>query len=218
MNDIILLAIDCSNRWTSLGLSVAGRSAGVDLDLGRKQAAELPVEVNKLLSREGVLLGQLTHIAVTVGPGYFTGLRIGMAYAAALAMALDIVVVPLSSLEAVLRSVPDWGVGVKVPLIAASRERVFSAAWRDGMRFLPERERSRDELMHELDVATEQAELLAVDDARLFAADDRSGIRFLNSPCGAAIAALAAENVKNCIKPDTLRARYLREPGLGRSL
>ena len=218
MNDIILLAIDCSNLWTSLGLFVAGRTAGVDLDLRRGQAGELPVEVEKLLAREGIALGQLTHVAVTVGPGYFTGLRIGMAYAAALATALDISVVPVSSIEAVLRSIPNWNAGVKVPLIAASRECVFSTAWRDGARFLPEKERSREELVRDLGESAEQAELWAVEDARLFAAGDRSDVRFLSSPNGAAIAALAAENANNSIKPDSLRARYLREPGLGRSL
>ena len=218
MNGIILLAIDCSNRWTSLGLSLQGRSTGVALDLGRKQAAELPGEVEKLLAREGLALEQLTHIGVTVGPGYFTGLRIGMAYAAALAMALRTDIVPLSSLEAVLRSVPNWRTGVKVPLIAASRERVFSSAWRDGALILPEKERSRDELMCELGENADQAELWAVEDPRLFAAGDRDGVHFLESPCGAALAELALETAENSIKPDSLRARYLREPGLGRTL
>ncbi len=218
MNGIILLAIDCSNRWTSLGLSVSGRVTGVDLDLGRKQAADLPAEVEKLLLHEDITLSQLTHIGVTVGPGYFTGLRIGMAYASALAMALDINVIPLSSLEAVLYAIPEYAAGVKVPLIAASRERVFSAAWREGIPFLSERERSREELMSDLGDTAEQAELWAVDDARLFATGSRGGVHFLSSPSGAAIAELAAERVENSIKPDSLRARYLREPGLGRSL
>ena len=218
MNGIIILAIDCSNRWTSLGLSVQGRSIGLALDLGRKQAAELPGEVEKLLAREGLVLDQLTHIGVTVGPGYFTGLRIGMAYAAALAMALKADVIPLSSLDAVLRSVPNWRTGVKVPLIAASRERVFSSAWRDGTLILPEKERSRDELMCELGENAELAELWAVEDPRLFAASDRDDVHFLKSPCGAAAAELALESAGKSIKPDSLRARYLREPGLGRSL
>ena len=100
-----LLACDCSNRWSCLGLAVDGEVRGaLNLDLGRGQAAQLPLMVEKLLSGEGLKLSDLSVLAVTTGPGYFTGIRIGMAYVAALAYALGIEVVPISSLEVVLLS------------------------------------------------------------------------------------------------------------------
>lgn len=219
MNDIILLAVDCSNKWSSIGLAIDGRPAAErNCDLGRKQASKLPLEVARLLEENGVTFSQISCLAVTVGPGYFTGIRIGMAYVAALACALGKNVVPLSSLEVLLRSLPDWDRGVKVPLIAASRERVFSAAWRDGVPVLPEKERSRAELMSDLGPDATSCELWAVDDARLFADGDRSDVRIAPCMSGAAAALLARERVDGSLRSEGLRARYLREPGLGRSV
>ena len=143
----LLLTLDCSNRWTCLGLVADGQAAGAEsLDLGRAQAAELPLAVDGLLRQHGFGVRDITLLGVTVGPGYFTGIRIGMAYAAALAFALGVSVVPLSSLEVVLRSFPGWQDGVKVPLIAASRDAAFSSVWKDGHQAAAEKERTREEL------------------------------------------------------------------------
>ena len=141
-----------------------------------------------------------------------------MAYAAGLAFALGIEVVPLSSLEAVLRSCPGWDRGVKAPLIAASRELAFSSAYRDGRPVLVEKERAYEELLSELHEISHDFEMWSVKDARLFAASSREGVQHIANPSGAAQAALALERLHTSIKPDELRARYLREPGLGRSL
>lgn len=214
-----LLACDCSNRWSCLGLAVDGEVRGaLNLDLGRGQAAQLPLMVEKLLSGEGLKLSDLSVLAVTTGPGYFTGIRIGMAYVAALAYALGIEVVPISSLEVVLRSFPDWNSGLKAPLIAASREAVFSSAWLDGRPVLEEKERTREELLDALKPFSSDFRLCSVRDKRLFAASSCEGVIFAEHPGGAAAALSAWEKRHLRIKPNMLRARYLREPGLGRSL
>jgi len=218
MSDV-LLSIDCSNRWSCLGLAVDGKITGeLSLDLGREQAARLPLLASELLNESGLKIQNLTCIAVTVGPGYFTGIRIGMAYAAGLAFALGIEVVPLCSLEAVLRSCPSWSRGVKAPLIAASRERAFSGAYKDGRPVLAEKERSYEELLSELREISCDFEMWSVKDARLFALSSCEDVQYIEKPSGAALAALALERLHTSIKPDGLRARYLREPGLGRSL
>ncbi len=217
MNGDIVLSIDCSNRWTCVGVCAYGcPPAGIEADLGRGQAAGLPGLVESLLKREGLVLADVTCFAAAVGPGYFTGIRVGMAYACALACALGRKTVPLSSLEILLRSLPDWSAGLKAPLIAASRDRVFSAAWRDGVPLLPEKERTRGQLLAELGAASGKAALWGVDDPRLFAADGRGGVNFVRCPSGAAAASLAIERSRGAVRPDDMRARYLRDPGLGR--
>ncbi|MGI6075706.1 MAG: tRNA (adenosine(37)-N6)-threonylcarbamoyltransferase complex dimerization subunit type 1 TsaB [Pyramidobacter sp.] len=215
----ILLTVDCSNRWSCLGLAVDGEACGaINLDLGREQAARLPLVADDLLRGRGLKIADVTVLAVTTGPGYFTGIRIGMAYVAALAYALGIDVVPVSSLEVVLRSFPDWNSGLKVPLIAASREAAFSSAWLDGQPVLEEKERTREALLDALKPFPSSAELCSVRDKRLFAASSCEGVAFAEHPDGAAAALLAWEKRHLRIKPNMLRARYLREPGLGRSL
>ena len=213
----VLLSIDCSNRWTCLGLAVNGSAVSErNVDLGRAQAARLPLITEELLDERGLKIHDLTVMAVTVGPGYFTGIRIGIAYAAALAFSLGIGVVPLSSLEALLRAVPEWNTGLKVPLIAASRELAFSSAWLNGKQVLDEKERTYGSLEEELKAFSKEAAMWGVRDARLFACEKEARVNFLKNPSGAAMAALAMEKIGNMLKPDELRARYLREPGLGR--
>lgn len=218
----VLLSIDCSNRWTCLGLAVAGAS-GVSVgernnDLGRAQAAKLPVLVEEMLAVRGLNVHDLTAIAVTVGPGYFTGIRIGIAYAAALAFSLNIKVIPLSTLEAVLRSCPKWNEGLKVSLVAASRELAFSSAWLNGKLVMDEKERSYDGLCGDLKTFSMHPELWAVRDVRLFASVPNAKVNLIQNPSGAAMATLALGRSSEMLKPDELKARYLREPGLGRSL
>ena len=218
MNETVLLSIDCSNRWSCLGLAAGGKPVAERcLDLGRSQAARLPLETEALLASQGLSLRDVTCIAAAVGPGYFTGIRIGMAYAAGLAFALKIDMIALSSLECVLRSFDGWDQGVKAPLIAASRELAFSSVWKDGRPVLAEQERTRTELDESI-ASLGGGALVAVRDPRLFAASTADGVLTAEKPSGCAAAALALEHLNERIKPNGLKARYLREPGLGRSL
>ncbi len=210
-----IFAIDCSNRWTCLGLMIDGQAAGErNVDLGRRQAAELPVLTEEFLAEKNLTVRDITAVAVTVGPGYFTGIRIGMAYAAGLACALGVNAIPLSSLELTLRSFPNWDRGLKAPLIAASRELAFSSAWLDGRQVLPEKERTREELFAKLIKISPDFDMCAVKDPRLFAGNEE-GVEFITSPGGLAAARMAFQYRASAVAPDALRARYLREPGLG---
>ena len=97
----LTLAIDCSMRWMNLGLADADNLYGEEnSNAGRSQAELLPGAVRRFLSSHGFAFGDLERIAVTTGPGYYTGIRVGLSYAAALAEGLGIKVVPAASLYA----------------------------------------------------------------------------------------------------------------------
>ena len=85
-----------------------------------------------LLDRSGLAFADLDRIAVGVGPGSFTGLRIGVATARALAQATDVPLAPVSTLRAlsVLREEPPEYGTVVLPVIDARRGEVFVAAYR----------------------------------------------------------------------------------------
>jgi tRNA threonylcarbamoyladenosine biosynthesis protein TsaB len=78
-------------------------------------------DVDALLRRGGVRDHQLEGIVVGIGPGSFTGLRMGIATARALAFSLDIPLAGVSTLDALAAGAPD-----AVPVIDARRREVFT--------------------------------------------------------------------------------------------
>jgi len=77
-----------------------------------KQSAELPGALEKFLADNGATFRDLTAIGVVVGPGSFTGIRLGIAYAKGLAIGLDIPVVPVNAFEIYLAATPDAFVAI----------------------------------------------------------------------------------------------------------
>lgn len=77
-----------------------------------KQSVALPVECEKFLSKCGVKWSELTAVGVVVGPGSFTGIRQGIAYAKGLGMGLNIPVVPINAFELYLAATPDAFVAI----------------------------------------------------------------------------------------------------------
>ena len=86
----VVLAFDCAVQ----GLSVAVVRDGVTLasrrEEGREQAARLVPAIAEVMQAAGVEKRALSLIAVTTGPGSFTGVRVGLATARGLAVALGI--------------------------------------------------------------------------------------------------------------------------------
>jgi tRNA threonylcarbamoyladenosine biosynthesis protein TsaB len=94
-------------------------------------ARELMPTVRVVMERAGLRFSELEGIAVGVGPGSFTGLRIGVSTARALARAHGLAVRPVSSLEALAQGIDA---PVRLPLIDARRGELFAALFRDGER------------------------------------------------------------------------------------
>ena len=90
---------------------------------------ELLPAVDDLMRQAAIGWADVDAVAVGVGPGGFTGLRIGVATARALATAAGLHVHPVSSLAALAAAV---GGPLALPLIDARRGEVFGALYRDG--------------------------------------------------------------------------------------
>lgn len=69
----------------------------------RRHAESLVPQIAEVLSESGVVAGDIEVVAVDVGPGLYTGLRVGITTAVTMAHALDAVMVPVTSLELVAR-------------------------------------------------------------------------------------------------------------------
>jgi tRNA threonylcarbamoyladenosine biosynthesis protein TsaB len=102
--------------------------------LGRPpaHASELMPAVARVMERAGLDWPELDAVAVGVGPGSFTGLRIGVATARALARASGLRLRPVSSLTALAEGIDTGSDSVVLPLIDAKRGELFAAAYERG--------------------------------------------------------------------------------------
>ena len=78
-----------------------------------KQSLALPVEAEKFITECGAKWSDISAIGVVVGPGSFTGIRIGIAYAKGIVMGLNIPVVPINAFELYLAATPDAFVAIE---------------------------------------------------------------------------------------------------------
>jgi tRNA threonylcarbamoyladenosine biosynthesis protein TsaB len=90
---------------------------------------ELLPAVEELMRTAGVMWADVQGIAVGIGPGGFTGLRIGVATARALATAASVPVHPVSSLAALAAGIDE---PLALPLIDARRGELFGALYENG--------------------------------------------------------------------------------------
>lgn len=126
----ICLALDTALEACSVGLAIRQGDDVIhlarSLDLGRGHAERLMGEIDALLSEADVSYQDLARLAVTVGPGSFTGLRVGLATARALALALNIPLIGSSSLKALeLTARAEGCEGPVVCLIDARRDQIY---------------------------------------------------------------------------------------------
>jgi tRNA threonylcarbamoyladenosine biosynthesis protein TsaB len=110
MSGPLVLALEtaCSDAAVALADS-DGLIAHGAVCRGRRHVETLHLEIAALCSGTGVELAALGAVAVDIGPGLFTGLRVGVTAAKALGAALGIPLVPVTSLEILSASMEESG-------------------------------------------------------------------------------------------------------------
>jgi tRNA threonylcarbamoyladenosine biosynthesis protein TsaB len=98
----LVLAFDCAVSGFGVAIVGDGRQLAGLSEGGRDQAARLLPAVAMVLGQAGVKRQDLTLIAVTVGPGSFTGVRVGLAAARGLAVGLGIPLAGISTTSVLL--------------------------------------------------------------------------------------------------------------------
>ena len=121
----MLLAIETSSRLLGAAVIDGERLlSSYELVAGYPHAVELPGAVTRVLQAANLTLRQLEAIVVGVGPGSFTGLRIGIAFVKALAFPTKIPVVAVPSLDALAANVPHASLPV-CALLDARQHNVY---------------------------------------------------------------------------------------------
>jgi tRNA threonylcarbamoyladenosine biosynthesis protein TsaB len=137
MRDVRLLAFDTATPATAVALLCPD---GSTLTRRHEPApGERPGHVSdllplalELLEEAGLDFPQLDRLAVGIGPGTFTGLRIGVATARALAHAHDLPLVGVSTLRSLAAGAAEPGDAATLAVLDARRGEAFAAAWAAG--------------------------------------------------------------------------------------
>jgi tRNA threonylcarbamoyladenosine biosynthesis protein TsaB len=124
-----ILALDTCLGACSVAVCADGATlAAASEAMTRGHQERLAPMAREVMATAGLAFAQLDRIAVTVGPGSFTGLRVGLAFAKGLALALDRPCVGISVLQALGRGRP----GFAAACVDAHRGQVYLQVFIDG--------------------------------------------------------------------------------------
>lgn len=208
---MLLLAADTSGKNGSIALAKCAPDGGcVVLEVvpleGGTFSAQLVPQIAGLLAKHGLGKRDIDGFAVVAGPGSFTGLRVGLAAAKALAEVLGKPIAIVSRLEAVAAA----GSGKVLAALDAGRSEIFAGEYEGGrVTEFGERLLTRDEFF---ETATGSV-VVSPDEAVLKAARDREvQVLEVASPRADVIARLGAKKISRgeTILPMDLDANYIR--------
>ena len=129
-----ILAIETTGKYGSA--SVINETGEVFSAVSTEEMNHLKgmmILIDEAIREAGIDKSELTHIAASVGPGSFTGIRIGVVTARVMAQMLGLPCVSVSSLEAMAERVLDAAVSAGalyvVPVINARRHQTYAGVW-----------------------------------------------------------------------------------------
>lgn len=149
-----ILVCDTSNQNASAGIYEDGKEIAYELSFETRTHSEtfMPL-VHRVMEQAGIKHQDLDAYAITVGPGSFTGIRIGLAAVKGMALAANKPCIAVSSTEALARSCENATATAReetilVPAIDARNNRVFARAFEDDTMkaLIPEDAYDADEL------------------------------------------------------------------------
>lgn len=221
-----ILAIETAAKAVSCAVAENGRIlASSYQDTGLTHSRTLMPLVESMLKNAGLDRRELNAVAVSVGPGSFTGIRIGVSAAKGLAFGLELPCIPVSTLAALARNVSFAG-GLIVCAMDARRQQIYNALFDAGDGSEPPRRLTEDRAVALLDLAEElrpdKRRKLVVGDGAALCADflREHGVDCNTAPPhllleNAASVALEAEQLAargELLSPAELRPFYLRPP------
>lgn len=121
-----ILALDCAVSKFSIGVETEKGKIFTTFDIGMRQSEMIVPALQNALSLAGINVSELNYSAVTIGPGSFTGLRLGLSALKALTFAYNIPCFGLSSLKVYAEPFLQTGKNV-ISCIDANKGKFYSS-------------------------------------------------------------------------------------------
>ena len=211
---MIVLAIDTALAACSAAVLAGGRVLAARSEpMVKGHQERLAMLVAEVMDEAEIGFSKLDRIGVTAGPGSFTGLRVGLAFAKGLSVALDVPAVGVGSLEALARSLPAKEARpneVVAACVDARRGQVYLQVFREGRAWdEPQAVTAEDAVVEIQRIAGDRHIQLAGSGAAILAPDlPRAQISSAQVPDPVVVARLASL----IVEPKPLAPMYLRAP------
>lgn len=125
-----LLAIDTSTDYLSLAILKNGKpSAKFHKKADMRHSILLVPMIDKLLKKSKLKIESIDCLAISIGPGSFTGLRIGVTVVKAFAYTLKIPIVTVPTLDVIARNVENFK-GIVCPVLDARKNKVYASIYK----------------------------------------------------------------------------------------
>ena len=126
-----ILNIESSTTNCSISLALDGNLVALKESNDDKysHSTKLHFFINEVLKKSNISVKELVAIAVSKGPGSYTGLRIGVAAAKGLCYSLDIPLISISTLHILSKQIQVREQGLILPVMDARRDEVYCAVY-----------------------------------------------------------------------------------------
>ncbi len=134
---MLILGIETSTKTCSIALTDGKKLRDeISLHLGLSHSQRVIPLLDEILERNGIAIKDIDGIAVSVGPGSFTGIRVGVSTARGLAQSLNVPLVGIPSLDGLAFGMETSGELV-CPMIDALRREIYTALYDGRERLTP---------------------------------------------------------------------------------
>ncbi|PIP19272.1 MAG: tRNA (adenosine(37)-N6)-threonylcarbamoyltransferase complex dimerization subunit type 1 TsaB [Candidatus Omnitrophica bacterium CG08_land_8_20_14_0_20_41_16] len=124
-----ILAIDTTTKFLTLAIYDNGRVCEYNLEVGIKLASLLAPTIKRVLEAAGLTIGAIDYFACGLGPGSFTGIRVGLSTIKGFGLALHKPIIGVPTLDILAMNAP-MGDKIIIPVIDAKRSLIYSCAYK----------------------------------------------------------------------------------------
>jgi tRNA threonylcarbamoyladenosine biosynthesis protein TsaB len=124
-----ILAIETTTKFLTLAISDNGKVCEYSLEVGTRMSSLLVPTIKRILEAKGLGIEDMDYFACGLGPGSFTGIRLGLSTIKAFGWSLNKPIIGISTLDIIARNAPLTDKEI-IPVIDAKRGMVYCCSYK----------------------------------------------------------------------------------------